>query len=59
MHLYASKALVADTKAMTMAQQAVLDYYVKRLQELGWTVVSLGDDAGVQGAGLGASGSAS
>jgi hypothetical protein len=44
-HLYASKTLVGDTKAITKAQQAVLDYYVKRLQELGWTVVSLGDGA--------------
>ena len=45
MHLYASKTLVGDTKAITKAQQAVLDYYVKGLQELDWTVVSLGDDA--------------
>ena len=45
MHLYASKTLVGDTKAITKAQQAVLDYYVKGLQDLGWTVVSLGDDA--------------
>jgi len=45
MHVYASKTLVGDTKAITKAQQAVLDYYVKGLQELDWTVVSLGDDA--------------
>jgi hypothetical protein len=45
MHLYASKTLVGDTKGISKAQQAVLDYYVERLQELGWTVVSLGDDA--------------
>ena len=45
MHVYASKTLVGDTKAITKAQQAVLDYYMKGLQELDWTVVSLGDDA--------------
>ena len=45
MHVYASKTLVGDTEAITKAQQAVLDYYVKGLQELDWTVVSLGDDA--------------
>lgn len=45
MHLYASTTLVGDTEAITKAQQAVLDYYVKRLQDLGWTVVSLGDSA--------------
>lgn len=45
MHVYASNTLLGDTKAITKAQQAVLDYYVERLQDLGWTVVSLGDGA--------------
>jgi hypothetical protein len=44
MHVYASKTLLGHEKAAAKAEAAVLDYYVKRLQDLGWTVVSLGDD---------------
>jgi len=46
MHVYASKTLLGHEKAAAKAEAAVLDYYVKRLQDLGWTVVSLGDGAG-------------
>jgi hypothetical protein len=44
MHVYASKTLLGHEKAAAKAEAAVLDYYVKHLQDLGWTVVSLGDD---------------
>lgn len=44
MHVYASKTLLGHEKAAAKAEAAVLDYYVKRLQDLGWTVVSLGDE---------------
>ncbi len=44
MHVYASKTLLGHEKAAAKAGAAVLDYYVKRLQDLGWTVVSLGDE---------------
>jgi hypothetical protein len=44
-HVYASKTLLGHDKAAKKAQVEVLDYYVKRLQDLGWTVVSLGDGA--------------
>lgn len=45
MHVYASKTLLGDKKAVAKAQPAVLDYYAGRLQDLGWKVVSLGDSA--------------
>jgi hypothetical protein len=44
-HVYASKTLLGHKKAAAKAEAAVLDYYVTRLQGLGWTVVSLGDGA--------------
>jgi hypothetical protein len=44
-HVYASKTLVGHERAAKKAQVEVLDYYVKRLQDLGWTVVSLGGGA--------------
>jgi hypothetical protein len=45
MHVYASKTLLGKEKAVAKAQGPVLDYYVKHLQDLGWTVVSLDDDS--------------
>jgi len=45
MHVYASKTLLGHEKAAATAQAAVLDYYVKHLQDLGWTVVSLSDES--------------
>ena len=44
-HVYESKTLIGHEQAAKKAQVEVLDYYVKRLQELGWSVVSLGDGA--------------
>ena len=44
-HVYESKTLLGHDKAAAKAEAVVLDYYVTRLQDLGWTVVSLGDDA--------------
>ena len=44
-HVYESKTLLGHERAAKKAQVEVLDYYVKRLQELGWSVVSLGDGA--------------
>ncbi len=44
-HVYASKTLLGHEKAAAKAQAAVLDYYVKHLQDLGWTVVSLSDES--------------
>ena len=43
--VYESKTLLGHERAAKKAQVEVLDYYVKRLQELGWSVVSLGDGA--------------
>jgi hypothetical protein len=45
MHVYASKTLLGHEKAVAKAEGPVLDYYVKHLQDLGWTVVSLDDDS--------------
>ena len=44
-HVYESKTLLGHERAAKKAQVEVLDYYVKRLQELGWSVVSVGDGA--------------
>jgi hypothetical protein len=44
-HEYASKTLLGHEKAAAKAEAAVIEYYVTRLQDLGWTVVSLGDGA--------------
>jgi hypothetical protein len=44
-HEYASKTLLGHEKAAAKAKAAIIDYYVTRLQHLGWTVVSLGDGA--------------
>lgn len=44
-HVYESKTLLGHDKAAKKARVEVLDYYVKRLQDLGWTIVSLGDGA--------------
>jgi hypothetical protein len=44
-HVYESKTLLGHEKAAKEAEVEVLDYYVKRLQELGWSVVSFGDGA--------------
>lgn len=38
-HVYESKTLLGHEKAAERAQVEVLDYYVERLQELGWSVV--------------------
>lgn len=38
-HVYESKTLLGHEKAAEKAQVEVLDYYVERLQELGWSVV--------------------
>jgi hypothetical protein len=45
MHVYASKTLLGHEKAVAKAEAAVLDYYVKHLRDLGWTVVSLGNES--------------
>lgn len=44
-HEYASKTLLGHEKAAAKAEAVVIEYYVTRLQDLGWTVVSLGDGA--------------
>jgi hypothetical protein len=44
-HVYASKTLLGHEKAAAKAEAAVIDYYVTRLKDLGWTIVSLGDSA--------------
>ena len=44
-HVYQSKTLLGHAKAAKEAEVEVLDYYVKRLQELGWSVVRLDDGA--------------
>ena len=44
-HVYESKTLLGHEKAAKEAEVEVLDYYVKRLQELGWSVVRLDDGA--------------
>lgn len=44
-HVYESEALLGHEKAAEKAQVEVLDYYVERLSELGWSVVSLDDGA--------------
>ena len=44
-HVYESKTLLGHIKAAKKAEVEVLDYYVKRLQGLGWSVVRLDDGA--------------
>ena len=44
-HVYESKTLLGQEKAAKKAQIEIIDYYVERLQHLGWSVISLGDGA--------------